>query len=145
MKQRQQPYAHRTAAQQQRRRSWWQRSGSRFGLLTFALAALLILLLRRIDDVQSLSAVDLWLIVTNLVAFVMYGYDKRIAASGWTRVPERLLLLLALIGGTLGALVAMLLFRHKTAKASFRLKFLLVVLAQLLLIGLYYGWLRSNL
>lgn len=145
MKQRQQPYTANRAANAPQRRSWWQRPGSRFGLLALGLIALLAFLLRRYSDSDSFSLVDLWLIVINVVAFVIYSYDKAIAASSWTRVPERVLLLLALIGGTIGALIGMLLFRHKTSKASFRLKFLLVVLLQIALIALYYVSLQANL
>lgn len=125
------------------RRSWWQRAGTRFGLLALGLTALLALLLRRYTDSESFSLADLWLIVINVVTFVIYGYDKTVAGRAWTRVPERLLLLLALVGGTVGALLAMLLFRHKTSKAGFRLKFLLVILLQIALIVLYYWW-QSN-
>lgn len=138
-RQRQQRYAPKRSGAEPRRRSWWQQPGSRFGLIVLSLIALLAFLLRRLSNSQSFDLVDLWLIAINLVTFVIYGYDKMIAASDWTRVPERMLLLLALVGGTPGALIAMLLFRHKTSKASFRLKFLLVILVQIVLIGVYYG------
>ena len=143
--QRQHPYAPNRSTSATQRRSWWQRAGTRFSLLALGLMALLAFLLRRYSDSETFSLVDLWLIVINVVAFVIYGYDKTIAASAWTRVPERLLLLLALIGGTIGALIAMLLLRHKTSKASFRLKFLLVVLLQIALIVLYYTLLQPAL
>lgn len=117
----------------------------RFGLLALGLIALLVLLLRRYTDSQSFSPTDLWLIVINVVAFVIYSYDKTVAGWAWARVPERLLLLLALLGGTVGALLAMLLFRHKTSKASFRLKFLLVILLQIALIVLFYWWRQASL
>ncbi|HEY0605083.1 MAG TPA: DUF1294 domain-containing protein [Herpetosiphonaceae bacterium] len=142
--QRQQPYTPNRPSGIPQRRSWWRRAGTRFGLLALGLTALLALLLRRYTDSESFSLADLWLIVINVVAFVIYGYDKTIAGRAWTRVPERLLLLLALVGGTVGALLAMLLFRHKTSKASFGLKFLLVILLQIALIVLYYWWQQSN-
>ncbi|HEY0739558.1 MAG TPA: DUF1294 domain-containing protein [Herpetosiphonaceae bacterium] len=143
--QRQQPYTPKRQSGVPPRRSWWQRAGTWFGLLALGLTALLALLLRRYTDSESFSLADLWLIVINVVAFVIYSYDKSIAGWAWTRVPERLLLLLALVGGTVGALLAMLLFRHKTSKASFRLKFLLVILLQIALIVLYYWWQQPSL
>jgi uncharacterized membrane protein YsdA (DUF1294 family) len=50
---------------------------------------------------------------TRAVTFLTFGYDKTVAGAGPTRVPEVVLLGLALIGGTLGAMLGMLVFRHK--------------------------------
>ncbi len=59
------------------------------------------------------------LLAGNLLAFVVYGYDKHQARVDGGRIPERVLLGLALIGG-LGAYAACELFRHKTRKQPFR-------------------------
>ena len=83
-----------------------------------------------------------WLVAITVVTFLTYGYDKLIAGSGQTRVPEKVLLALAFIGGTLGALAGMWLFRHKTAKESFRLKFWLVVAAQIVVLVVYFVWIK---
>ncbi len=64
-----------------------------------------------------------WLIVHNVVTFLVYGYDKRIAGSGVTRVPEGILLLQVLAGAVVGAPLARSVFRHKTQKSSFRIRF----------------------
>ena len=55
----------------------------------------------------------------NALAFLVYGFDKRQAQAHRDRIPERVLLGLALIGG-LGAFAACELFRHKTRKQPFR-------------------------
>ena len=60
-----------------------------------------------------------YLIIINVVIWITYGLDKWKAKAGKWRIPERTLLLLALIGGSVGALVGMMLFRHKTKKAKF--------------------------
>jgi uncharacterized membrane protein YsdA (DUF1294 family) len=60
-----------------------------------------------------------WIGLASAVAFVMHGLDKRAAIRGRRRVPEARLHLLELIGGWPGALLAMLLFHHKTSKSSF--------------------------
>ena len=78
-----------------------------------------------------------WLIAENLVAFATYGYDKAIAGSRRARIPERLLLAHALVGGCVGALAAMQLFRHKTAKGAFRLRFWAIVVVEVAAVAWY--------
>ena len=68
---------------------------------------------------MSLYDLSLVWLITNVLAFVTFGFDKIAAHSGWSRVRERTLLLLTLIGG-LGAMSASSLFRHKTRKQPFR-------------------------
>ena len=58
--------------------------------------------------------------VLNIVTFWIYAIDKLKAKKGWWRVPERTLLLLVFLGGSIGARMAMQMFRHKTQHAKFR-------------------------
>ena len=60
-----------------------------------------------------------YLEIVNLIAFLMMGIDKRRAKRGLWRIPESALILSAVIGGGIGALAGMLLFRHKTRKPKF--------------------------
>ena len=50
----------------------------------------------------------------GLLAFILYGVDKYKAKKGKWRIPEAVLLCVGLLGGSLGALLGMYLFRHKT-------------------------------
>jgi uncharacterized membrane protein YsdA (DUF1294 family) len=59
--------------------------------------------------------------VMSLITFVAFGIDKLKAKRGSSRISERRLLLLSLIGGAAGAMCAMLLFRHKTQHLKFTL------------------------
>lgn len=68
--------------------------------------------------------------VLNLATFLVFGWDKLAAVDGRTRVPERLLLLLAALGGSPGALLARPAFRHKTRKQPFGAWLALIVFAQ---------------
>jgi uncharacterized membrane protein YsdA (DUF1294 family) len=105
-----------------------------FGTITFGAALILSVVLWR---TFSWDLVPSWLLAITLVAFLTYGYDKAIAGSDRTRVPESVLLGLTFAGGTIGALVGRSLFRHKTIKASFRAQLWLVVAAQVILLILY--------
>ena len=60
-----------------------------------------------------------WLILVNLVAFILYGADKSFAKKGARRIPEKTLLLWAWLGGSIGAFLGMQIFRHKTKKPKF--------------------------
>ena len=80
----------------------------------------------------SLPVVWVYVASISIVAFLLCGYDKTIAGGATTRVPERILLGSALIGGTLGLIAGMLLFRHKVSKTSFKGWLFLVVVAQAL-------------
>lgn len=60
-----------------------------------------------------------YLVVMSLLTFAAYGMDKRKAKKGQWRIPEKTLLLLAVLGGSLGALLGMYVFHHKTQKTKF--------------------------
>ena len=60
-----------------------------------------------------------YLILINLIAFALFGIDKRRAKMGAYRISERTLFLSAILGGSMGALAAMYLFCHKTRHLSF--------------------------
>ena len=61
-----------------------------------------------------------YLLAVNLLTFVIYGIDKYKARHNHWRVRETSLLLLAALGGSVGALLAMKMFRHKTQHKKFR-------------------------
>jgi uncharacterized membrane protein YsdA (DUF1294 family) len=60
------------------------------------------------------------LIIANLTSFVLFYYDKHAARDRLWRVSEGTLLLIALIGGSVGAIVGQQVMRHKTRKEPFR-------------------------
>jgi len=71
-----------------------------------------------------------WITALSLLALAACVLDKSRAVRGGPRIRERTLLLLALLGGSPGLLLAMLAVRHKTRKARFLLPLLGVLLAQ---------------
>lgn len=74
----------------------------------------------------------LWLLVWNFVAFALMGVDKAKARRGRWRIPEKTLFLSAILGGSVGAMLGMSLFRHKTQHRRFRLGMPLILGLQVL-------------
>ncbi len=75
----------------------------------------------------------------NVLAIIVYGFDKGVASlqrSDVQRVPEKVLHFIKLIGGSLGAWVAQKAFNHKLRKRSFMIKFLLIVVLQIISLAL---------
>lgn len=62
-----------------------------------------------------------YLMIINLAAFIMYGIDKKRALCGRWRISEATLLGIAFAGGSVGALLGMRCFRHKTRHWKFRI------------------------
>lgn len=72
-----------------------------------------------------------YLAVMNLLAFSVFGVDKSKAKRGKWRVPERTLLVLAAFGGSAGAVLGMIIFRHKTRKRKFSVGVPLILAVQI--------------
>ena len=102
------------------------------------LGTALLLLLGLATAVSRPTSFALWLVMwvaaLSLVTFGIYGYDKAEAQGGGPRVPEAVLHLLGLLGGTPGAFIAMRMFHHKTSKQSFQTVFWLTVAVQLVVL-----------
>lgn len=69
-------------------------------------------------------------IAFNLFVFLVYWWDKEAAKNGEWRIRESTLLSLALVGGSMGAISAQRLVRHKTRKEPFRSILLSIVILQ---------------
>lgn len=72
-----------------------------------------------------------YFICINLIAFLAMGLDKYKAKAGKWRIPEKSLFLLALIGGALGGIAGMQVFRHKTQHWYFKYGFPLLFIVNL--------------
>lgn len=82
-----------------------------------------------------LSSLILYLAGINLVTFAMFAWDKYTAINGQWRIPEKTLLMLALVGGTPGAIAAQQRLRHKTRKQPFRAQLILIAGLHVLLLA----------
>ena len=72
-----------------------------------------------------------YLIIVNLVGFLMMGIDKRKAIKGAFRIPEATLFIVAFIGGSIGSIAGMYTFRHKTKHLKFTLGIPAILAAQI--------------
>lgn len=68
---------------------------------------------------MTMKYIIIYLIIINLVGFITMGADKRSAREKRGRIPESGLLTIAFVGGSLGSIIGMLLFRHKTRHLKF--------------------------
>ena len=83
----------------------------------------------------------LYLLLINLAAFFVMGADKRRARRGDWRISEKALFLPAVLGGALGGVLGMRVFRHKTKHWYFQFGFPVLLLMQ----GILLGWTVYNL
>ena len=74
---------------------------------------------------------SLYLLAVNILLFALMGIDKRRARMGAWRIRERTLFLTAALGGSIGGILGMQVFLHKTKHLSFKLGFPAILIAQL--------------
>jgi uncharacterized membrane protein YsdA (DUF1294 family) len=88
-------------------------------------------------DIQW-KAVLIYLFAINLAAFLAMGLDKWKAKKNAWRIPEKTLFLLVILGGSVGGILGMQLFRHKTRHWYFKWGFPAIFIAQILLVLCWY-------
>lgn len=79
----------------------------------------------------------IYLIIINIITFFYFGIDKIKAHWNKRRIPETILWGLALFGGSIGALVGMNFFRHKTKKISFQSGIAIIIIVQIFLLYIF--------
>ena len=84
-----------------------------------------------------MNSLVIYLIIINLISFYVMGLDKYRAKHKMWRIPERTLFLLAFIGGSVGSILGMYLFRHKTKHAKFVFGFWFFFFVQCVLYFIY--------
>lgn len=87
-----------------------------------------------------LKIIETWLVFINIFTFAAYALDKYKAIHHAWRIPERTLILLAAIGGSVGALSAMYTVRHKTKHNKFRIGVPAILIVQIVLA--YIVWMQ---
>lgn len=81
-----------------------------------------------------------YLIVLNIIGFALMGIDKLKAKRRGFRIPEATLFLIAIVGGSIGSILGMMIFRHKTRHHSFTIGMPAILLLQIIIIlFLWFG------
>lgn len=75
------------------------------------------------------------LIGINLLTYLIFGIDKVKAKNNSWRIPEKTLFILTFLGGSIGAVIGMIQFHHKTKKSEFKSVIYLIILIQIALLS----------
>lgn len=117
------------------------------GVEVSVFAELVVLLIVPVFALSRLATWIDWRVVLGgsvampLVAYFLYGFDKRRAETNGQRVPETTLHSVELLGGWPGAYLAQRIFRHKTSKTTYQVAFWLIVLIhQFVALDFLRGW-----
>ena len=81
----------------------------------------------------------IYLIIINIMTFVLFAVDKFRAVNRQWRIRESVLLGVSIVGGALGGLLAMQIFRHKTKTAVFKFGMPIILLIQIVLAYYLYS------
>ena len=92
-----------------------------------------------LKTIKYLPVVQKWfwiyLLLINCLGFLIMGLDKFKAQKGYWRTPEKTLITIALLGGSLGTTCGMYFFRHKTKKTRFAAGFPIILVFDIVLIA----------
>lgn len=75
----------------------------------------------------------IYLILINIIEFIIMGLDKLFAIKHKERIPEIVLLSISFLGGSIGSILGMIIFRHKTKKWKFKILFTLFLIMHILI------------
>lgn len=76
----------------------------------------------------------IYLIVINLIGILAMYLDKKKAKYGRWRIPEKTLILIGLLGGSIGCIIGMYTFRHKTQKIKFFLGYPTILISEIIIL-----------
>ena len=81
-----------------------------------------------------ITILAIYLVFANIISFYLMWSDKRKAIKNQYRIPEKTLMLWAAVGGSIGSILGMKVFRHKTRHIKFSLGIPAIMIVQLILI-----------
>ena len=90
--------------------------------------------MENLNNIFTIKNIVIYLILINFIAFLSMYIDKKKAIKGKWRIKESTLLMLALVGGSIGAIIGMYAFHHKTQKPRFFLGIPIIIVLQILIV-----------
>jgi uncharacterized membrane protein YsdA (DUF1294 family) len=90
--------------------------------------------MEEINSIFTTQNILIYILIINVITFFIMWFDKHEAKIGDWRVPERTLFLLVLLGGGIGGIAGMYVFRHKTRKWYFKIGFPAILIMQIIFI-----------
>lgn len=87
----------------------------------------------------TIQNIIIYLLIINVIAFLAMWVDKRKAEKGKWRISETTLLMLAVLGGSIGGMIGMYTFRHKTKKKRFTIGMPAILIIEILIYFIYFG------
>ncbi len=91
----------------------------------------------KLEDIFTTQNIIIYLIVINIIGFLIMFIDKQKAKKGAWRIPEKTIFIITALGGGIGTIAGMYLFRHKTQKLNFIIGLPLITILEILL-AIYY-------
>ena len=95
-----------------------------------------------IEEILTLKNFIIYLIIINIIGFLIMWIDKRKAIKGNWRIPEKTLFIITSLGGGIGTIVGMYTFRHKTQKIAFVIGFPVITILEIIAI-IYFGIIKK--
>ena len=86
------------------------------------------------ENIFELKNIVVYLVIVNIIGFLAMYLDKQKAKKGSWRIQEKTLMILTALGGGIGTLTGMYVFRHKTKKLKFTIGIPVIIIAEILLV-----------
>ena len=93
------------------------------------------------DNIFTTKNIIIYFIIINIIGFLAMYIDKQRAKKGKWRIPERTLFIITALGGGIGTISGMYLFRHKTQKIAFVIGFPLITILEIICI-IYFAFIK---
>ena len=90
--------------------------------------------MEKLVEIFTIKNILIYLIVINVIGFLAMLVDKQKAKKGAWRIPEKTLMIIALLGGSIGGILGMYTFRHKTKKARFFIGFPVILISEVVIV-----------
>ena len=91
-----------------------------------------------IQDIFTIKNIIIYFLIINLIGFLVMYIDKQKAKKGKWRIPEKTLFIITALGGGIGTIAGMYIFRHKTQKIAFVIGFPVITILEIVAI-IYYS------